>query len=259
MSYENVGLNHPPNKVSSQNERTSLLLNAKRIISFSPHPDDSELIAGGYLANAIDRKAEVKLVVVSDDRMSFTSIENELPMEKIVAVRKDEEIRAVEILGIKDTQFLEYADSRIPEPMALMNDFLTIIRSYAPDLVISVDPYLPYEAHPDHLNTGNALLRAVLFHQYPYVLKSARAKSKPPIIALGATASPNAIVPIDSSIDRKIRSILCHKSQFPKAEDIEQKIRNTASIFGRMISCRYGEAFKVLLPDEINMGMLALG
>jgi len=259
MSYENVGLKHPPNKVSSQDERTSLLLNAKRIISFSPHPDDSELIAGGYLANAIDRKAEVKLVVVSDDRMSFTSIENELPMEKIVAVRKDEEIRAVEILGIKDTQFLEYADSRIPQPTLLMNDFLTIIRSYGPDLVISVDPYLPYEAHPDHLNTGNALLRAVLFHQYPYVLKSARAKSKPPVIALGATASPNAVVSIDSSIDRKIRSILCHKSQFPNAEDIEQKIRNTASIFGRIISCRYGEAFKVLLPDEIHMGMLALG
>jgi len=259
MGDENVGLNHPPDDLSSQAERTRLLLNAKRIISFSPHPDDSELIAGGYLANAIDRKAEVKLVVVSDDRMSFTSIENELPMEKIVTVRKDEEIRAVEILGIKDTQFLEYADSRIPEPMALMNDFLTIIRSYAPDLVISVDPYLPYEAHPDHLNTGNALLRAVLFHQYPYVLKSARAKSKPPIIALGATASPNAVVSIDSSIDRKIRSILCHNSQFPNTEDIEQKIRNTASVFGRMIGCRYGEAFKVLVPDEIHMGMLAMG
>jgi LmbE family N-acetylglucosaminyl deacetylase len=235
------------------------MLNAKRIISFSPHPDDSELIAGGYIANATDRKAEVKLVVVSDDRMSLTSIETELPMEKIVAIRKKEEMSAVEILGIRDTQFLEYADSRIPEPTLLMNDFLTIIRSYAPDLVISVDPYLPYEAHPDHLNTGNALLRAVLFHQYPYVLKSAKPKSKPPIIALGATASPNVIVPIDSSIDRKIKSILCHTSQFPNAENIEQKIRNTASIFGRMISCRYGEAFKVLLPDEIHMGMLALG
>src|SRR5208282_1829114 len=259
MSYQNVRPNHSPNNVSSQDERTRLLLNAKRIISFSPHPDDSELMAGGYLANATDRKAEVKLVVVSDDRMSLTSIENELPMEKIVAIRKDEEMRAVEILGIRETQFLEYADSRIPEPTLLMNDFLTIIRSYAPDLVISVDPYLPYEAHPDHLNTGNALLRAVLFHQFPYVLKSSRAKSKPPTIALRATASPNAIVSIDSSIDRKIRSILCHKSQFPNAEDIEQKIRNMASIFGRMISCSYGEAFKVLLPDEIHMGILALG
>ena len=112
------------------------------------------------------------------------------------------------MLGIKDSQFLENADSHIPEPTLLMNDFLTIIRSYAPDIVISVDPYLPYEAHPDHLNTGNALLRAVLFHQFPYVLKSTRAKSKPPTIALRATASPNAIVSIDSSIDRKIRSIL---------------------------------------------------
>ncbi len=163
MSYQNVRSNHSLDHISLQEERTRLLLNAKRIISFSPHPDDSELIAGGYLANAIDRKAEVKLVVVSDDRMSFTSIENELPMEKIVAIRKDEEISAVEMLGIRDTQFLEYADSRIPEPKSLMNDFLAIIRSYAPDLVISVDPYLPYEAHPDHLNTGNCVTASSTF------------------------------------------------------------------------------------------------
>jgi len=58
MSYQNVRLNHSLNHVSLQDEKKRLLLNAKRMISFSPHPDDSELIAGGYLANAIDRNAE---------------------------------------------------------------------------------------------------------------------------------------------------------------------------------------------------------
>ena len=233
------------------------MLDSRKIISFSPHPDDSELIAGGFLASAVARKAEVKLVVVSDDRMSFTSIEKKLPMEKIVAIRKEEELKAIETLGIRDAEFLEYADSRVPEPKTLMNDFLRIIRGYAPDLVISVDPFLPYEAHPDHLNTGHALLRAVLFHQFPYVLKSALVKSGPPNVALGASASPNVIVPIDGFMDKKVESIVAHKSQFPDAEAIGRKIRDMGSILGKRINCRYGEAFKVLLPDEMHVDVLA--
>jgi len=259
MDCQNTATYHAFERIQVREERTRILLTAKRILSFSPHPDDSELIAGGYLASSIDRKAEVKLVVVSDDRMSFTSIENELPMEKIVEIRKDEETNAIEALGIRDTQFLEYSDSRIPEPKYLMNDFLAIIRNYAPDVVVSIDPYLPYEAHPDHLNTGNALLRAVLFHQYPYVLKSTGPKSKPPVIALGATAYPNAIVSIDRSMDRKVKSILCHRTQFPNPESIEKKIRSIASTYGKLINSCYGEAFNVLFPEEIHMGNLALG
>jgi len=250
-------INRFTDRVALDAEKTGLMLKARKIISFSPHPDDSELIAGGYLASSIDRHAEVKLVVVSDDRMSFTSIENALPMEKIVEIRKDEEMKALHTLAITDVEFLEYTDSRVPEPKILMKDFIRIIRGYAPDLVISVDPFLPYEAHPDHLNTGNALLRAVLFHQFPYILKSIKIKSKPPTIALGASAFPNAIISVDHSMDRKIASILSHKSQFPNAEDIERRVRDTASVFGKLINSRYGEAFKVLRPDETHLDVLA--
>jgi LmbE family N-acetylglucosaminyl deacetylase len=257
LSIQNSRVNRFLNHLTLEDQKARFLLDSKKIISFSPHPDDSELIAGGFLASAVERGAEVKLVVVSDDRMSFTSIENELPMEKIVAIRKEEELKAIEILGVRDVEFLEYADSRVPEPETLMNDFLRVIRDYAPDLVISVDPFLPYEAHPDHLNTGHAMLRAVLFHQFPYVLKSAVVKSGPPNIALGASASPNVIVPIDAFMDKKVRSILSHKSQFPNTEDIERKIRDMASVLGKLINCRYGEAFKVLLPDEIHVDVLA--
>jgi len=257
MTQEDSRINRFANDIVLDPEKTRLMQEAKRVISFSPHPDDSELIAGGYLASSIDRGAQVKLVVVSDDRMSFTSIENELPMEKIVAIRKEEELSALQKLAIKDAEFLEYADSRVPEPKYLMKEFLRIIRDYRPDLVISVVPSLPYEAHPDHLNTGTALLRAVLFHQFPYILKSSKIKSKPPTIALGASSTPNAIVPIDNSIDRKIASILAHKTQFPDAEEMERRVRDMASILGKLISARYGEAFKVLQPEEIHVDILA--
>lgn len=238
-------------------ERTSILKHSKRIVAFSPHPDDTEIIAGGFLASAVDRGGQVKVVVVSDDRMSFTSMERVRSMEEIVAIRKKEEIEAMNVLGIKDIEFLEYVDSQVPEPSVLSRDFIGIMRSYEPDLAVTVDPFLPYEAHPDHVNTGRGVMQAVLFHAYPYIIKEAKAQSKPPALALGASSSPNAIVCIDSVIDRKIESILSHASQFPDREEMEKRVRAISSLFGKVANCSYGEPFKVLLPDEMHLDVFA--
>jgi len=238
-------------------ERADILKHANRIIAFSPHPDDIEIVAGGFLASAVDRGAQVKVVITCDDRMSFTSIEKPMGMEEIAALRKREEIEAMNVLGIEDLEFLEYIDSQIPEPSLLVRDYMRIMRSYDPDLALTVDPYLPYEAHPDHIHTGMGVMQAVLFHGYPYIMRDLKVKSKPPTLALGATACPNVIVPIDDSIDRKTKSILAHASQFPDQEKIIEDIRSLSSALGKFAGFRYGEAFKVLLSDEIHLNVLA--
>jgi LmbE family N-acetylglucosaminyl deacetylase len=244
-------------QVRLDEERTSIMKRSKRIVAFSPHPDDMEIVAGGFLASAVDRGAQVKVEVVSDDRMSFTSMEKVRSMEEIVSIRKREEIQAMNVLGIKDIEFLEYIDSQVPEPSALLRDFVRVMRSYEPDLAVTVDPFLPYEAHPDHINTGRGVMQAVLFHGYPYIVKDAKVQSKPPALALGASSSPNAIVCIDGVIDRKIESILAHASQFPDREEMEKRVRDISSLFGKVANCVYGEPFKVLLPDETHLDVFA--
>jgi LmbE family N-acetylglucosaminyl deacetylase len=238
-------------------ERADILKQANRIVAFSPHPDDVEIVAGGFLASAVERGAHVKVVITCDDRMSFTSIEKPLGMEEIASVRKREEIEAMSVLGIEDLEFLEYIDSQVPESSLLVRDYLRIMRSYDPDLALTVDPYLPYEAHPDHIHTGMGVMRAVLFHGYPYIMRDLTVKSRPPILALGASACPNVIVPIDDSIDRKMKSILAHASQFPDQEKIIEDIRSLSSALGKYAGFRYGEAFKVLRSDEIHLNILA--
>lgn len=52
-------------------KRISLLKAARRIIAISPHPDDAEIIAGGYLALSAAKGSAVRIVVVSDGRMGF--------------------------------------------------------------------------------------------------------------------------------------------------------------------------------------------
>jgi LmbE family N-acetylglucosaminyl deacetylase len=238
-------------------EKTNALSSAKRILSFSPHPDDSEIVVGGFLAGAVDRGAEVKVVVVSDDRMSLTSMAKPMPVEDIVALRKKEELEAMNILRIKNVEFLEYVDSDVPVPRILSRDFIRIMRSFQPDLAVTVDPFLPYEAHPDHINTGRGVMEAALFHTYPYIVRDAKVNSEAPILALAASATPNAVVSIDNTIDRKIMAILAHKSQWPDSKKMEDMIRGLSAGYGKLAECRYGEAFKVLLPDEIHLDPFA--
>lgn len=238
-------------------EKSSLLSSAKRVVSFSPHPDDSEIVAGGFLAGAVDRGAEVKVVVVSDDRMSLTSMAKPLPMEEIVALRKEEELEAMSVLRIKDVEFLEYMDSDVPASGILSRDFIRIMRSFQPDLAVTVDPFLPYEAHPDHVNTGKGVMQAALFHAYPYIVRDARVYSEAPVLALAASAFPNAVVSIDNTIERKIMAVLAHKSQWPDPKKMEDAIRSLSAGYGKLAACSYGEAFKVLLPDEIHLDPFA--
>ena len=45
------------------------------IVAVSPHPNDVEVIAGGYLSMMVDAGTLVKVVVVSDGRMGMGSVE----------------------------------------------------------------------------------------------------------------------------------------------------------------------------------------
>ncbi|MFP3196753.1 MAG: hypothetical protein RXQ74_07765 [Caldivirga sp.] len=91
---------------------------------------------------------------------------------------------------------------------------IKVTRSFKPNLVLTVDPHLPYEAHPDHVNTGLAVMQAVLFHGIPRIVSEYRVESPPPMLALGATAKPNALVCIDDYMDRKMRALRAHRTQF---------------------------------------------
>ncbi len=113
-------------------------------------------------------------------------------------------------------------------------------------------PHLPYEAHPDHVNTGLAVMQAVLFHGIPRIVSEYRVESPPPMLALGATAKPNALVCIDDYMDRKMRA---HRTQF--SDELLNIIETLHSKLGEAAGCRYAEAFRVLRPSELHMNPLA--
>ena len=230
----------------------TLLKSANRIIAFSPHPDDVEVIAGGYLAMMAGKAALIKVIVVSDGRMGMAM---EYAVDEAIAIRRHEELEAMKILGINDVEFLNYIDSEIPESRILRRDFIRIIRGFKPNVVVTVDPTLPYEAHPDHVNTGLAVMQAVLFHGIPRILSEYKVESQPPILALGATTRPNALICIDDYVDEKMKALRAHKSQFN--DELLKYIELIHMKLGNVVGCKYAEAFKVLTPSELHMNPLA--
>jgi LmbE family N-acetylglucosaminyl deacetylase len=227
-----------------------ILLESRRILSIEPHPDDNEIVAGGFISQKIEEGASFKLVVVSDGKKGSRS----LGEEELIIIRKKEQESALNILGAKDVEYLNHIDSEVPLPSVLREDIIKVIREFAPDLVITVDPFLPYEVHPDHINTGLAVLQAVLFADFPNI-----GKGKPvnrPSVALGFTYTPNVIYNCSRTFETKLAAIKAHRSQF--TDDSFIKLIGTISaIYGKRIGCNYGEAFRVLLPNELHVNVLA--
>jgi len=224
-------------------DRKNVMLSAKRIMAFSPHPDDSELIAGGYLSMLSKKGAHIKLVIITDGSKGTKVLG-----ENVMDIRKKEQIEAAKNLGINDVEFLGIKDLEVPEPKFLMNIILPKIREFSPDVIITVDPFLKYELHPDHINTGFAVMQSVLFYSLPNIA-SGIPHSNPPAIAVSPSNNPNVILNIDDYIKNKVDSLIAHKSQHLNIDAILE----ISSFYGKKINCKYGEPFKVLFHDELHV------
>jgi len=85
-----------------------------------------------------------------------------------------------------------------------------------------VDPWLPYEAHPDHLKTGRAASAAALLGHLPVPAgpRGDQGAGRSPIrgIAYYFTAAPNAFVEVSSEEwERKFAALARHRSQMDEA------------------------------------------
>lgn len=237
------------NSIELDDGRKRVMETAKRIMAISPHPDDTEIMAAGYISSRIEDGAEFRLVLVSDGSKGSRTLDEKTLTETRMMEQRD----AMHIMGSDDLVFLGYKDTRVPESSILRNDLIREIRKYAPDLVISVDPFLPYESHPDHINTGMAVLQSVLFHDLP-LIGEGDVRSKRPTVALGFTLEPNVILDCASTFEKRISAINAHKSQF--SAEFTDTVRKLESIYGRRINAKCGESFRVLYPQNLHVNVL---
>ncbi len=191
------------------------LLGAQKALVVQPHPDDAEWGAGGTIAALAAGGTEVVYVTVTDG--SWGSTDPNVKPADLAALRREEQMDACRILGVKEVAWLDFPDGQAPPggTPVLREPLVNLIRSYKPDLVMGPDPWLPYEAHPDHYNTGLAVAAAVILAglALPHRVEGLEPHS-PRMLAMYNTANPNTYVAVDAFWEKRMEALAAHASQF---------------------------------------------
>jgi N,N'-diacetylchitobiose non-reducing end deacetylase len=230
--------------------------NYKRILCVQPHPDDNEVGAGATIAKLAENGCEIYFLTVTDGCLGTSNLS--ISVKDLVETRKKEMQNAADFLKVKNLFSLGYRDNITIGESELAHKIVEIIREIKPQAIMTVDPWLPYESHPDHRKVGMAAAEAAIFAsnpRYPYIDESTAYNTcNIEAIAFYNTAFPNSFVDITGYMDKKLAAIAMHKSQFSG---------ETLQLFGAYFTEKakqlatdkdfeMAEGFKVLTPLHLH-------
>lgn len=228
----------------------------RSLLCIQPHPDDNEVGAAGTIAKLTAKGCRVTYLTVTDGGNGTS--DPTVSKEEIAKIRREEVKAAGAVLGVSEFVFLNYPDGGYPSEGALCKSIVPVIRRVKPELVLTVDPFLPYEVHPDHRAVGLAAAQAGLFSSLPHFVGDGESDPAPVWrvkgIVFQSTAYPNTYIDVDDSWELRVRAILTHKSQFsPEDYQFLGKYFDLKSREYASKDCTHAEAFKVLPVDFLHM------
>ena len=228
---------------------------AKRLLCVQPHPDDNEVGAGATIAKLADKGCEVIFLTVTDG--SKGTADPSVSAEELMARRCAEAQAAGELLGVREQIFLDYVDGETPDATVLRGPIMEQIRKVKPDFVLTVDPWLPYEAHQDHRHVGLAVAEAVLGAGNIHYLKDGPEPWAVTALVFHSTTKPNTFIDVDGYWERKVEAIRAHESQFSDADwqFLGMYFDYKARAYAEGRDCERAEAFKVLPPITLHMSV----
>jgi LmbE family N-acetylglucosaminyl deacetylase len=236
------------------------LREAKRLLCVQPHYDDNDLGAGGTIAELAEAGAEVTYLTVTDDLVGVldASLSDAQATEQLRA----EQRQAGEAIGVGEQIWLGFADAGEWDYFALRRELIKHIRRVRPDFVFTVDPWLPLEAHQDHLRTGLAVAEATMLQSHKRLKIDPEVDAAYESYAISGvvfyfTRDPNLCFDIGAVRERKHRAIDAYRAQFTDDQlkllhlGLEAKEREWAAAE----SFEHGEALKLLPPGAFHVGI----
>lgn len=207
----------------------------ERVLVVVAHPDDIDFGTAGTVAQLTAAGSHVAYCLVTsgeagEDDMTVSS-------EELAAMREAEQTAAAAEVGVTHVHWLRHPDGMVEANLELRRDISRIIRIEKPDVVITQSPERNYDSvygsHPDHIETGEATLRAV----YPDA-RNPRAFTKELLdegyaphtvknVWVGQI-EPTLFIDITDVFDQKMRALRRHASQVAKRDadtDMEGMMR----------------------------------
>lgn len=230
---------------------------AKKILAIQPHYDDNDFSAGGTLAVLAENGAEIHYLTMSDDLVGV--IDESWTAEESTKRLRDDQFKAGKFIGVSKQYWLGYPDAGEYNYYEVRNDMIKYIRIVQPDVLFTMDPWMLYEAHRDHVLASRAAAEASILYDF------LRIKTDPEVdenytqhklqaVVFHATSYPNTVFDITSTIGKKVKAISSYKAQFHN-EDFPQLIKRTelyARHIARNVSFEFGEALKIIPPSLLH-------
>lgn len=221
------------------------------VIAVGAHPDDVEIACGGTLAKLVQQGYKVGIVDLTDGEPT--------PGSPGPEVRLQEAADAARILGIHKRVTLDLPNRRLFDSFETRIALAKEFRKYRPRVVIGFGDKTPM-ASPDHWQAMQITDAAVF---YSRLTKWDEQFDHLPVHAISAQLyfrialepltwngfSSHFTVDISDTLDKKIESIRCYKTQFPPAKEyVFERVRAAAVVAGVASRFSAGEIFVATHP-----------
>jgi LmbE family N-acetylglucosaminyl deacetylase len=197
----------------------------RTVVAVGAHPDDVELGIGGTLAALSEGGARVVMAICS------------VPLD--LETRHAEAKAAAEILGCELKILMPDVCRRIEDVKTyqLVGMLDDLVKEYSPAALIT---HGPSDFHRDHVAVYHAAVstqRLSQFDFYSYMPTMCRPVPVP--------FQPRAFIDISNTIEKKIRAIAAHPSQFSSRGVTFELYRDIARVTGRMCGVEYAEGLDI--------------
>ncbi|MEM0318335.1 MAG: PIG-L deacetylase family protein, partial [Candidatus Nezhaarchaeales archaeon] len=99
----------------------------RRVLCIQPHPDDCEYGAGATLAELADAGIEITYLTLTDG--SKGTLDPSMDPRVLAQIRRLEQERAAQVVGVKKLLWLDYLDGELPYSAEVRSKLIEAIRA----------------------------------------------------------------------------------------------------------------------------------
>ena len=224
------------------------------------HADDAEFGCSGTVAKWCREGWEVVYVLCTDG--SKGSSDREITGRELSSIRRQEQINAGKVLGLKDIAFLDHEDSMLQPTLELRRDIAREIRRYRPDVLICTYPLRNLDGgwgvgHPDHLAAGEAALAAVFptardHMSFPDLLEQGLEPHKVAEVWVMSHPEPDLWIDVTKDMDTSVKALAQHVSQMDgrSEEETAKFMREWRRSRAEGKGMQYAESFRRIIFER---------
>ncbi len=183
-------------------------IHAKRVLVLAPHADDDVLGCGGLLASLAKRRAEIRVLFLTD---SSGGAEVTDDTEEYSERRREEARASLEVLGITNVEHLDLPDGELDQYAGIAAGAIEgALVEFRPDLLLAVSPL---EVTRDHQAAFAALHRILSSLRGEGELDEAVRDLRILLYEINHPGYPDVLVDVSNEIPALTEAIKKHGSQ----------------------------------------------